>query len=153
MTLVLYQISNLRQYVSFAEYLIYSLGTRDWIIVQFLRREPSVSRPGYNDSVSEINGLLPQKQKHILLWTQGILVGYVSTRQRCCAPCHPPSEKPEARDPPSPMKSIGEAKGMRLSCILLDTCHCISISWQPVSLSQIIKIWKCIYNGPFSIIV
>lgn len=44
--------------VSFSEYLICGLGTRVVIVGQLLRRDPSVSLPGYNNNMTEINGLL-----------------------------------------------------------------------------------------------
>uniref|UniRef100_A0A8W8P1C7 Uncharacterized protein n=1 Tax=Magallana gigas TaxID=29159 RepID=A0A8W8P1C7_MAGGI len=50
--------------VSFAEYLIYGLGTRVVIIGQLLRRDPSANPPGYNESVTEVNDLLTQKHRH-----------------------------------------------------------------------------------------
>uniref|UniRef100_A0A8W8JGP4 Uncharacterized protein n=1 Tax=Magallana gigas TaxID=29159 RepID=A0A8W8JGP4_MAGGI len=56
---------------SFAEYLIYGLGTRVVIIGQLLQRDPSASPPGYNDSVTEIYGLLTQKTQtlsNIFYW-------------------------------------------------------------------------------------
>lgn len=50
--------------VSFSEYLMYGLGTRVVTIGQVLRRDPSVSVPGYNDNVTEILGLSNQKHRH-----------------------------------------------------------------------------------------
>lgn len=49
--------------VSWSGYLIYGLGTRVVIVGQLLRRNPSVSIPGYNNNMTEINGLL---HKHTL---------------------------------------------------------------------------------------
>uniref|UniRef100_A0A8W8L134 SGNH hydrolase-type esterase domain-containing protein n=1 Tax=Magallana gigas TaxID=29159 RepID=A0A8W8L134_MAGGI len=97
--------------VSFAEYLIYGLGTRVVIIGQLLRRDPSANPPGYNESVTEVNDLLTQKtdiEQHLLLETQGILVRYVPLRQRWRAPRQPSAEKPEARGSPLANEKILE---------------------------------------------
>lgn len=62
---------NATNIVSFAEYLIHGLGTRVVTIGQLLRRDPSVRPPGYNDNVTEINGLLTQKTQtlsNIFYW-------------------------------------------------------------------------------------
>lgn len=93
--------------VSFAEYLIYDLGTRVVIIGQLLRRDPSANPPGYNESVMEVNDLLTQKtdiEQHLLLETQGILVRYVPFRRDNVHLANPPLRSLKPGDPPSPLK-------------------------------------------------
>lgn len=94
--------------VSFAEYLIYGLGTRVVIIGQLLRRDPSANPPGYNESVTEVNDLLTQKTQtlsNIFYWRhRGFWLDMSHLGRDGVHLANPPLRSLKPGDPPSPMK-------------------------------------------------
>ncbi|XP_061173635.1 uncharacterized protein LOC133182807 [Saccostrea echinata] len=93
--------------LSFSEYLTQGLDSKRVIIGQLLRRDPSVSVAGYNDSVVEINSLLTQKtQAHerIFFWRhRGFWQNLSHLARDGVHLDNPPLKHLKHGDPPSPM--------------------------------------------------